>query len=188
MDPYLAQIIMWAGNFAPVGWMYCNGALLPISQYNALYALIGTIYGGDGVTTFGLPDLRGRTPVGAGQGLGLSPWIQGQQSGVESKTLITTNLPYHTHPVQLTTTVPVSADTGTLHAAASSNNSMLAASNQRNNQFTRAAAAGSIVALNANTPAAQTTSVGGSVPFETFQPSLAINFIICVEGIFPLRN
>ena len=82
MDPYLAQIIMWAGNFAPVGWMYCNGALLPISQYNALYALIGTIYGGDGVTTFGLPDLRGRTPVGAGQGLGLSPWIQGQQSGV----------------------------------------------------------------------------------------------------------
>lgn len=188
MDPYLAQIIMWAGNFAPLGWKYCNGALLPISQYEALFALIGTAYGGDGVTTFGLPDLRGRTPVGVGQGLGLSTWAQGQIGGTESKTLTTSNLPQHTHQVQPSASIAVSTSSGTLHAAASTNDSMLAASNQRNNQFIPAAAAGNIVALNAYTPAAQTTSVGSSVPFEAFQPSLAINFIICVEGIFPSRN
>ena len=189
MDAYLAQIIMFAGNFVPIGWLSCNGALLSIAQYDALYVLIGTTYGGDGVSTFALPDLRGRAPVGAGQGSGMSPRQQGEIWGKETTTLIQSNLPSHQHQVQPATSFSASTQVGTLQSAAASNDSVLAASNQRNAQFIASNAAGNVVTLSANNPAVQTSTVGSSnVSIDWFQPSAAIQFIICVEGIFPSRN
>src|SRR5512136_2572601 len=96
-QPYVGEIRMFAGNFAPQGWMFCEGQLLPISQYDALFNLIGTTYGGDGINTFALPDLRGRVIVGPGQGSGLSNYVLGQQGGVETVTLTTNQIPQHSH-------------------------------------------------------------------------------------------
>src|SRR6184192_3902770 len=97
-QPYVGEIRMFGGNFAPVDWAFCNGQLLPISEYETLFALIGTTYGGDGVTTFALPDLRGRLPLGQGQGLGLSAYALGQLSGSENVTVLTSQLVAHAHP------------------------------------------------------------------------------------------
>src|SRR5664279_4089451 len=99
MDPLLASILIFAGNFAPRGWALCNGQLMAINQNQALFSLLGTTYGGDGFTTFALPDLRGRVPIHMGQGPGLSNYIIGQTGGSENTTLLPTNLPPHTHPL-----------------------------------------------------------------------------------------
>jgi microcystin-dependent protein len=99
MENYLGEIRIFAGNFAPQGWLFCQGQLLAISQNQALFALLGTTYGGDGQTTFSVPDLRGRAAVGLGAGPGLSPYQQGQQAGYETVTLTTAQLPVHQHPV-----------------------------------------------------------------------------------------
>lgn len=188
MDGYLAQIMLWAANFAPKNWAFCQGQILAISTNQALFALLGTTYGGNGTTTFALPNFAGRVPVGVGQGPGLmSTWTLGAQMGAESYTLTTANLPAHAHSVTPTTTIPVSTLPGTLHSASS--DSMLAASSQRNNQFIPAAdAAGSIVTMQANNPAVTTSPAGSSIPFGLHQPSLGMNFIICLAGIFPSRN
>ncbi|MEN9798594.1 MAG: hypothetical protein RL653_2290, partial [Pseudomonadota bacterium] len=106
MDPFLGEIKLFAGNFAPTGWAFCHGQLLPIAQNSALFSLLGTTYGGNGQTTFALPDLRGRIPVGFGQGPGLTNRNLGDMSGVESVTLQVSNLPQHAHPFA------VSASTG----------------------------------------------------------------------------
>jgi microcystin-dependent protein len=98
-NPFLGQVIIFAGNFAPKGWAFCNGQLLAISQYTALFSLLGTTYGGDGRTTFGLPDLRGRVAVSAGQGPGLSNYTLGEQTGTETVTLSTQQMPQHNHIV-----------------------------------------------------------------------------------------
>src|SRR5437868_2724707 len=97
--PYLGNVILFGGNFAPVGWAFCDGSLISISQNDALYSLLGTTYGGDGVNTFGLPDLRGRIPVHQGQGSGLSNYVMGQQGGTEAVSLTSAMLPLHSHPV-----------------------------------------------------------------------------------------
>lgn len=97
--PFIGEIIMFAGNFAPKGWAICDGQLLPIAQNTGLFSIIGTAYGGDGRTTFGLPDLRGRAPVGSGTGPGLSPFFRGQQRGVETVTLTVNQIPAHNHPI-----------------------------------------------------------------------------------------
>jgi len=98
-DPYLGEIFMFAGTYAPRGYLFCEGQLLPINQYAALFSVLGVTYGGDGTRTFGLPDLRGRFPVGPGQGPGLSPYRPGQTGGSETVTLTTPQLPAHSHPV-----------------------------------------------------------------------------------------
>ena len=100
MDPYIGQIALVAFNFAPVGWAFCNGQLLPISDYDALFALIGTTYGGDGQTTFALPDLQSRIPIHQGQGTGLSPYVMGQSDGTETVSLTADALPSHGHQAQ----------------------------------------------------------------------------------------
>src|SRR5947209_8680014 len=109
-EPFLASIAIFAGNFAPRGWALCNGQILPIAQNTALFSLLGTTYGGNGQTTFALPDLRSRAPIGAGQGPGLSNIDLGQVGGTENVTLLTSNMPMHNHSLNASTTA---ADTGT---------------------------------------------------------------------------
>ena len=113
MEPFIGQIMMFSGNFAPRGWAFCDGQLLAIAQNSALFSIVGTTYGGDGRTTFGLPDLRGRTPVHQGNGPGLPPVSLGQKGGAASTTLIVQNLPAHTHAATVTENLSVGVSTVT---------------------------------------------------------------------------
>jgi microcystin-dependent protein len=169
-SPFIGDIRMFGGNFAPVGYAFCNGQLLQISQYDALFALIGTTYGGDGQTTFALPNLQGRLPVHAGQGPGLSSYVQGQQGGSESVTLTAQQIPTHTHAAQ--------AQSGSGNQAAPGGG-IWAASAQ--NQYSP------------NTPSAAMSSAaiaaaGSNQPHDNMAPFQVVNFIIALEGVFPSRN
>ncbi|MCA9677528.1 MAG: phage tail protein [Kofleriaceae bacterium] len=158
-------------NFNPVNWMYCNGAVLAIQQYQALFSLIGTTYGGNGQTTFALPDLRGRAPLGYGQGPGLTDYRIGSVFGTETVNVTTANMPSHTHTAQLAaTSIPATQTSpgGALLAAGGAYATGVAADGQL---------AGVTVA-----------STGGSQPVGVIQPSLALNFVICVNGLFPSRG
>ena len=166
----IGEIRMFAGNFAPRSWAFCNGQLLSIAQNTALFSILGTTYGGNGQTTFGLPDLRGRVPVSSGQGPGLSSYTLGEQGGVEAVTLLSTQIPAHTHGI--------GANSGLGTQAAPGNTRYIAASDRRDNQF----------ADSSNTSLAPTTSAGGSQPHSNLQPYLTVNFIIALQGIFPSRN
>ena len=172
-EGYIGEIRMFAGDFAPRGWALCQGQLLPIAQNTALFSIIGTIYGGNGSTTFALPDLRGRVAVHAGQGNGLSRVEQGQSLGVESNVLNTNQLPPHTHPFY-----GVSQDGST----ASPQNAYMAGTKALDPEY---AASGTLVALNASV-----LGVNGTLnsPVENREPTLAINYIICIQGLFPSRN
>ncbi|MBS0590494.1 MAG: phage tail protein [Proteobacteria bacterium] len=170
-DPFVGEIRLFAGNFAPVNWAYCNGALLPIAQYDALFTLLGTTYGGDGQTTFGLPDLQGRVPVHQGQGPGLSPYVLGQKGGVENVTLTTNQYPSHTHGFV------ASSDAGT---AAGPGSDVLAAS--------ASIKAYTDALPNVGLNATALPPSGGGLPHENMQPSLCVNFIISLFGIFPSQN
>lgn len=169
-SPYLAQISLFAGNFAPRGWMFCNGQTLPIAQYSALFALLGTTYGGNGQTTFQLPDLRGRVPLGNFQGPGLSNYSLGQQGGTETVTLLSTQIPAHNHPLQASTAAPSTPTPA---------NASLPTGSSR-----IYAAGGASQALNLSSIG----NTGGSQPHPNMQPYLALNYIIAVEGLFPSRN
>ncbi|QIL80126.1 phage tail protein [Diaphorobacter sp. HDW4A] len=183
MEGYLAQIIMWAANFAPRGWAFCQGQILSIAQNTALFSLLGTTYGGNGQTTFALPDLRGRVPIGAGQGPGLPDFVLGQVSGELIHTLLSTEMPAHVHQV---VSSPVVASTNTATLQMPVDGAFLAAPNQRESIYIPGNEAGTKVTLGAN--AVNTNIAGGNQPFSLMQPSLGINFIICMEGIFPSRN
>lgn len=171
MEGYLAEIRMFGGNFAPRGWVFCNGQLLAIADWTAVFALVGTLYGGDGVTTFGVPDLRGRVPVHPGTGPGLTNRIQGQMSGVENVTLLTTNLPSHTHGLLPSTGTPNTA---------SPTSAFLPVGSSR--IYAGAGPAGSALA------AASVGLAGSSTPHTNMMPLSVTNYIMCVEGIFPSRN
>jgi microcystin-dependent protein len=170
-DPFIGEIRMAGFNFAPRGWAYCNGAILSIAQNDALFALLGTTYGGDGQTTFALPNLAGRLPLNQGQGPGLSPRTLGEMGGVESVTLTAQQLPAHTHAL-------AAASAGARTASAAGN---LVASGEAD-IYSRDP--GQPVALSPN----QLGVAGGSQPHTNLQPALAVNFIIAIEGIFPSRN
>jgi microcystin-dependent protein len=177
-EPFIGQIIQFAGNFAIRGYAMCNGQLLSIAQNTALFSILGTTYGGNGQTTFALPDLRGRVPIHPGQGPGLSPYSLGQMSGTETNTLTQNNLPPHSHQLN------VSA--GSKGNAAVPVNNFLGVGNlpstgENVNNFNSAAATG---AMNAGS----ITGGGSSVPFNNIQPYLCINYLIALEGIFPSRN
>ena len=168
-SPYVGEIRMFGGSFAPAGWMFCAGQLLPISENETLFNLIGTTYGGDGQETFGLPDLRGRIPIHAGQGPGISQNYQlGEQAGVETVTLSTQQIPIHTHAVI------GSSDIGTDPAPT---NDVLATSSIL--QPYVGIAPDAIMAANAIGPA------GGSQPHDNMMPYLCVSFIISLFGIFP---
>ena len=162
-SPFIAEIILFAGNFAPRGWAFCNGQLLSISQNTALFSLLGTTYGGNGQTTFALPDLRSRVPVHPGQGPGLSSYQLGQSGGAETVTLGVNQLPAHTHAA---TSPPV--DT-----AATSNRPTSGMAPARGGAYA---------------PGPSVGSTGGSQPHTNLQPHLALNYIIATQGIFPSRN
>jgi microcystin-dependent protein len=174
VSPFVGEIHMFAGNFAPTGYAFCNGQVLPISQNTALFSLLGTTYGGNGVSTFALPDLRGRTPLNFGQGPGLTPYSEGETGGAESVTLTQSLVPPHTHNVS------VSNAAGT---TANPQNATWAAGSAGSRQFATPANAGATVPM----AATMLGAVGGSGPHNNMQPSLAINFIIALQGVFPSR-
>jgi microcystin-dependent protein len=172
-NPYLGEIRMFAGNFAPYQWALCNGQLLPIMQNEALYTLLGTIFGGDGVTTFGLPDLRSRAPVHAGQGSGLSNYVLGEKTGSEGVVLNASQMPIHSHPVNAVATGGTQAGPGGGFPAVESTGTSL-----------------NYGAGPANATMAQgmVGTVGGTTAVPVIQPVLAVTFIIALAGIFPSRS
>jgi len=170
-EPFVGEIRMFAGSFAPRGWALCEGQLLGVSQNDALFSLLGTIYGGDGRTTFGLPDLRGRVPIHAGSGPGLSPRSLGAKAGAESVTLIVNQLPSHSHAIQASTDIA-------------------AESSPLGNVLAQSSLAGTYVEVDANASLASSsvTSVGGSRSHTNLMPALCLNFIIALVGIYPSRQ
>ncbi len=171
MDPFIGQIIMFAGNFAPRGWAFCNGQLLSIAQNTALFSILGTTYGGDGKTTFALPDLRSRVPMHPGQGQGLSAYELGQVGGVETVTLTMQQMPIHGHAFAPGCSIdPPSAQ--------SPANSVPA---QLDTQAYGTEA-------NASMRPGNSTNAGGSQAHDNLQPFACVNFIIALEGVFPSRS
>jgi microcystin-dependent protein len=172
-DQFVGEIRMFGGNFAPAQWAFCDGALLPISQNTALFSLLGTSYGGDGRTTFALPDLRGRTPIGTGQGPGLSQVDLGEQLGADAVTLAVTEMPAHPHVARGST-----ADGGTGNPS----NAVWAVSRQ-GRASERLYATGSPAAMSG----AALAPSGGSLPHNNLAPYLVVTFIIALQGIYPPR-
>jgi microcystin-dependent protein len=179
MEGYISEIRIFGGNFAPRGWAFCNGAQISIANNEALYTLIGTTYGGDGQATFNLPDLRGRVPVGTGQGPGLPNIILGQVGGTETTSMTINSMPTHNHIVTGTLTIPVHKGAGNTGAPA---NNILAG---LTNAYTTAAPDNNLKPESATVTLANT---GNGLPFDIIQPYLVTNYIICTEGIFPSRN
>ncbi|WP_308466519.1 phage tail protein [Rathayibacter soli] len=170
-QPFIGEVRIFAGNFAPLGWSFCDGSILSIAQNVALFSLIGTTYGGDGQNTFALPDLRGRFAVHAGTGGGGTTSVIGQASGAESVTLATSQLPSHTHVPQSSSAAATTATAAGGAWAAWSDSPY-------------AAAAAPTVAMS---PAA-VASAGGGQPHDNMPPFTAVNFIIALFGVFPTQN
>jgi len=168
-EPFIGMIVMFAGNFAPRNWAFCNGQLLSISQNTALFSILGTTYGGNGQTTFGLPDLRGRVPMHPGQGPGLSPRSLGETSGVETVTLLQTEIPAHSHLVGCSSDDATSGDPSLNFPAAFPQKIYSNAAGKTMN--------GTMIG-----------NTGGSQPHNNIQPYQCVNFIIALFGIFPSRN
>ena len=168
-NPYLGEIRIFAGNFAPVGWAFCAGQVMSIAENDALFALIGTTYGGDGQTTFNLPDLRGRIPIHQGTGHG-SNFVLGQLAGSETVTLSLSQLPAHNHPAQAT-----------------------AASGSKSTPGGNVWAGSTLNSYSTGAPKAQMNphaigNTGNGQPHDNLMPYLAVNFIIALEGVFPSQN
>jgi microcystin-dependent protein len=180
MEGTIAEIRMFAGNFAPRGWFLCQGQILSIAQNTAFFSLLGTTYGGNGQTTFAIPDFRGRMAVGTGQGPGLANIDLGEIAGTPSVTLTTGNLPAHNHP--LTGAVTQQANNDNSGLTDTPGNARLGAANV----FTTASDALVNMAPLVSTLADGIT--GGSQPFSNMCPYEGMNFIICAEGIYPSRN
>lgn len=173
-EPFIGEIRMFGGNFPPRGWQLCQGQLLSIAQNTALFSILGTTYGGNGQTTFALPDLRGRFPMQQGQGPGLSPRTLGQQGGSESVTLLSSQMPAHNHTVQ------ASAADGDVVGAADA----FLASQSRGASLSPYIGATDGTLMNP----AMIGVAGGSQPHDNMPPFTCVNFIIALEGVFPSRN
>ena len=170
-DPYIGEIRMFAGSFAPAGWAFCDGQQIPISENDALFTLIGTTYGGDGQETFNLPDLQGRVPIHMGTGPGLGPYQIGEKAGVESVTLTTQQIPTHNHGWQAST------GQGT--------------SNTPQNNVTASPPVMKLYRVGVPSDPMSSTIIqpsGGTQPHENLQPYLTISFIISLFGIFPRQT
>jgi microcystin-dependent protein len=177
-EPFLGQIILFAGNFAPQGWAFCDGSLLSISQYTALFSILGTTYGGNGTTNFALPDLRGRAAVGLGQAPGLSNYSLGQQKGSETVALTAAEMPAHTH---ILGAQDANGNTHSPSGAFLARGEGPADKKSVNNYSTSTA---SPVTLNQ----ASVQAAGGSQPHSNIQPVLGLNYIIALQGIYPSRS
>ena len=179
-QPFVGQIIMFCGNFAPVGRAFCDGQILPIAQYTALFSLLGTYYGGNGMSNFALPNLQGSVPVHVGQGPGLSQYVLGQTAGTPTVTLITSQIPPHTHVFSASTAAATGpSPSGNVPA-----------------KPTAANAAAYAVSQSSPYPALAPQSMnpqscgltGGNQPHNNMMPTLFISFVIALTGIYPSRN
>jgi microcystin-dependent protein len=171
-DPFVAEIRIFGFNFAPTGWAQCNGQLLPISQNTALFSLLGTFYGGDGKSTFALPDLQGNAPVHQGQGPGLSEYFLGQSGGSDYVTLLQTEMPIHQHALRADTQDPADVSIPSTTASFASSGGGTLYQSSANVQLSPEALA----------------RTGGSFPHNNMQPYLTLNFCIALQGIFPPRS
>lgn len=184
MYQYLGQLMLFAGNFAPRGWALCNGQLLPISQNQALFSILGVTYGGDGRTTFGLPDLRGRAASHAGQGDKLTDVVLGQVYGTETNSLTVKQIPLHNHVI--TATFAVSASSGNDEDSESPENCYLKATP---GVSTYASTATGVMGTSPfNTTVINAGNTGQSAPINNIQPSLALSYCIALTGVFPSRS
>jgi len=187
MEPFLGEIVMFAGNFAPRGWAFCQGQLLAISSYSALFSILGTTYGGDGRTTFGLPDLRGRIATQEGTGPGLSPVQLGQRGGREYVTLTINELPSHNHSgigLTGTSTMTCSSDDGDSNEAAG----RVLANAASGTPYVSGTPDENLGSTGAVTIGGHTANNGGQRSFSVQNPYLGLNFIISLQGTFPSRN
>lgn len=174
MEGMIGEVRLFGSNFAPRNWAFCNGQLLPISQNTALFSIIGTIYGGDGRSTFALPDLRGRSALGPGRGPGLSSYREGQIGGVETVTLNTTQIPNHTHAAQANSASPVGRGQGSSSAAGTYWGDGDSYASVKNNTMVN--------------DAITIGNSGGGQSHENRQPWLSTYYIICLFGTFPSRS
>jgi len=205
MEGYISEIRIFAGNFAPRGWAFCAGQQYQINQYTPLYALIGTYYGGDGQQSFNLPDFRGRTAIGTGQGNGLSYYEIGETGGTPDVSLLSTQLPVHTHGATVTPGTGAYSGTANLMCvdtpgnATTPLNGYIGQDGGGNTAYFASASGATLTAMasgsvafvspgGATLPSVTLGPAGGSTPHNNMMPSLAVNYIICVEGIFPSRN
>jgi len=172
-NPFVAEIRIFAGNFAPRGWATCDGQILPISQNTALFSLLGTTYGGDGRTTFALPNLQGSAPMHAGQGPGLSQRFLGEQAGEQTVTLLTSEMPSHNHTAQ---------------ATSGSNQDSPAGNAWSSIGTTRTPPALYAPTQNAQMSPQALALTGGNLPHNNMPPYLCLTFIIALQGVFPPRN
>lgn len=175
-EPFLAEVRLFGFNFPPRGWAQCDGSMLPISQFSALYSLLGTAFGGDGRTIFGLPDLRGRTPLHAGSGPGLTSRTQGEKDGDEAVALTTAQIPAHSHLFEGNRNQATDNDPGLRTLAAKKRRAY--------SRYAQAPGAGDAVDMHAET----VSQVGSGTPHQNMQPYQVVNFCIATSGLFPSRN
>lgn len=183
MEGTIAEIRMFAGNFNPRTWAFCQNQILSIAQNTALFSLLGTTYGGNGTTTFALPDFRGRIPVGAGNGPGLSQYDLGQLGGTQTNTIANVNFPAHTHPFSGSITMPATAADGTVDTAIGNYPAKLTGTDMyatTNNGSAMGNMQLALVATAAGQP--------NPIPVNNIQPVMGMNYIICLQGIYPARN
>ena len=194
-EPFLGEIIIFAGNFAPMGWCLCQGQLLSIAQYQPLFSLLGTTYGGDGRTNFQLPDLRGRAPIGFSQGSGLSNYNLGQNGGAESTVLTTSTMPAHSHAfssglasvsIQASSAIGDTDSPGGHYIANTSDSTGATCTNFASSPA--ASTLGTLAGATLNLPSGAISNTGGSQPFDIRQPYLAVNYIIAFQGVYPTRS
>lgn len=200
MEPFIGQILMFGGNFAPRGWALCDGQLLEISQYTALFSLLGTTYGGDGRTTFALPDFRGRAPIHAGTGPGLTTRKLGERSGEENVILNALEIPSHTHPATFAATpssiaISASSSQGTESAPGSNGATTLAATTSDGRSPGQALYNNEQPNVNLNTGlqtgitgTVTVGNAGGNQSHDNMQPYLTVNYIIALTGMYPPRS
>ena len=184
MEPFLGEIIMFGGNFAPRSWAFCNGQLLPIAQNTALFSILGTTYGGDGRTTFALPDLRGRAPIHVGHGPGLIQINQGERVGVNTNTLTIQQMPSHNHTAASTVDVKIAVNSSNGEENTPVGQHLAGGTNIYSDEVGNGQVLG-------GTSGTATTTVGlngGNQPINNMQPSLGINYIIALQGVFPSRS
>ncbi len=192
-DPFIGEICLLGFTFAPVGYALCNGQILPIQQNTALFTLLGTTYGGNGTSTFQLPDLRGRAPIHFGQGPGLADYVQGQVGGLQATTLTTAELPAHTHNFANNGST-LNATTAKATAQTPAAGSMLAKSVEGTSTgsqpliYVPAGTAGATVALAGVNAAGTIAPTGLNQPVSIMQPYLVLNYSISLQGVFPSRN
>ena len=177
-DPFVAEVKIFAGNFAPTGWATCDGQLLPISQNTALFSLLGTVYGGDGKSTFALPDMAGNVPLQPGQGNGLQLWDQGEFQGSDFVTLLTSEIPLHTHSLQAVNTNAAVADPANALPG--------------KGRYTTGTQSGAVAFYQTAAPNTQmnvqaAAITGGGLPHNNLMPYLVLTYIIALQGVFPAR-